>query len=339
MKYWETASQEDLQRIHEGACQVLEEIGMRIKHKETVDILVGAGAKRIDDETVKIPRALVERSIERAPATFRFYDRRGGFLEIGGEHHHHIPGATMTEVLEYPSRALRPATLEDYRNLPRIIDALEFVDIAVQPVEAMDAPPGMAEVLACAELLKNTSKYCWACPAKFEANQAFVDMAKAIAGTQDLSQRPIIGLLATIIPVYEIDSEACKVLLLAAREGLPVCLMGNAIGGMQGPATNAGCVVMEAAEELAGLCVVQTVRPGSPLLADLGRLQDRYAHGGDRSCRYRVLDRFERGGATLAPVRNSFLFLPGHRCQARRFPGRLRDDAKRCSWRCFPGST
>lgn len=270
MQYWETASQGDLQQIHEAACHLLEEIGMRIKHKETVDILVGAGAKRVDDETVKIPRSLVERSIQSAPATFRVYDRRGGFLEVGGDHHHHLPGATMTEVLDYPSQVRRLATMQDTLNLPRIIDALEYVDMAIQPVEAMDAPPGMGEVLACANLLKNTSKYCWACPGKFEANQAFVEMAKAIAGTQDLSQRPIVGLLATMVPVFEIDAEASKVLLLAAQEGLPVILMGNAIAGMQGPATEAGCVAMEAAEELAGLCVVQTVRPGSPCLMTWG---------------------------------------------------------------------
>jgi trimethylamine--corrinoid protein Co-methyltransferase len=124
----------------------------------------------------------------------------------------------------------------------------------------------MAEVLACAELLKNTTKYCWACPARFEANQAFVEMAKAIAGTRDLSQRPIIGLLAAMVPVFEIDAEACKVLLLAAREGVPVCLMGHANNGMQGPATNAGGLVMQAAEELAALSLVQTVRPGLPCL-------------------------------------------------------------------------
>jgi trimethylamine--corrinoid protein Co-methyltransferase len=74
-----------------------------------------------------------------------------------------------------------------------------------------------------------------------------------------------------MIPVYEIDSEASKVLLLAAREGLPVILLSGAISGMQGPATMAGCVVMQAAEELAGLCVVQTVRPGSPCLMNWGQ--------------------------------------------------------------------
>jgi trimethylamine--corrinoid protein Co-methyltransferase len=271
MKYWETVSKEDLQRIHDGACHVLEEIGMRIKHKETVDILGGAGAKRINDETIKIPRALVERSIESAPPTFRIYDRRGGFLEIGGDQHHHLPGATMTEILDYPAQTRRLATLQDARNLPRIIDALESVDMAIPPVEGMDAPAGMGEILACAELLKNTSKFCWACPVKIDANRAFVEMAKAVAGTEDLSQRPIIGLLATMIPVYEIDSEASKVLLLAAREGLPVILLSGAISGMQGPATMAGCVVMQAAEELAGLCVVQTVRPGSPCLMNWGQ--------------------------------------------------------------------
>jgi len=46
MNYRE-ATQEDLERIDEGACQVLEGIGVRIKHKGTVYTLVGTGAKRI----------------------------------------------------------------------------------------------------------------------------------------------------------------------------------------------------------------------------------------------------------------------------------------------------
>jgi trimethylamine--corrinoid protein Co-methyltransferase len=273
MKYRETTSKKDLERIHDGACRVLEEIGMRIKCREVVDLLAGAGAKRVDDQTVRIPREMVERSIERAPKTFRIYDRRGGSKIIGGNHHRHLSGATMTEILDYPSLVRRPATLEDVRNLARIVDALEFVDIASPCVEGMDAPAGMGEILSCAEMLKNTSKFCLGCPVEYRANRAFVEMAKRLAGTQDLSRRPIIALLATMIPVYEIDSEASQVLLLAAREGLPVILMGGAISGIQGPATMAGCLVMQAAEELAGLCVVQTVRPGSPCLMNWGQMK------------------------------------------------------------------
>ena len=273
MRYWEPATEEDLDRIHEAACRVLEELGMRIRNREAVDILVQAGALRVDEETVRIPRELVERAIRLAPATFRVYDRRGGCLEIGTEDHHHLIGGTMTEMLDCPDWTRRPATLEDVRNLSHIVDALDCVDINIPAVEAQDVMQGMGEILSCAEMLKNTTKFCLACPAEARANGAFVEMARALAGTDDLSSRPIVGLLATMLPGYEVDAEAAHVILLAAREGLPIVLMGAAIRGAQGPATMAGALVMKAAEELAGLCLVQTVRPGSPCLMDWGQIK------------------------------------------------------------------
>ena len=58
----------------------------------------------------------------------------------------------------------------------------------------------MGEILTSAEVLKNTSKFCLACPVEARATEAFVQMAKALAGISDLSQRPTIGLLATMLP-------------------------------------------------------------------------------------------------------------------------------------------
>ncbi|MBI3985803.1 MAG: trimethylamine methyltransferase family protein [Lentisphaerae bacterium] len=273
MQYWEAVGKEDIEQIHESACRMLEELGMRIRNPEVVAVLLDAGAKKVDDQTVRIPRELVEQSISRAPETFEVFDRRGGQLGIGGREHHHLIGGTMTEILEYPAWTRRPATLRDVRDLTRIVDALDSVDMAIPMVEGRDAPQGMGEILSCAEVLKNTTKFCWACPVEARANRAFVDMAKVLAGTPDLSSRPIVGLLSTMLPGYEIDVESSHVLLLAAREGLPVILMGGSIGGMQAPATMAGALVMKVAEELAGLCVVQTVRPGSPCLMDFGHIK------------------------------------------------------------------
>ena len=273
MRYWEPATEDELDRIHEAACRILNELGMRIRDREAVDILADAGAIRVDEETVRIPRELIERAIQCAPATFRVYDRRGGFLDIGTDDHHHLVGGTMTEMLDYPGWTRRWATLEDVRNLSRIVDALDCVDINLPAVEGQDVPPGMGEILSCSETLKNTTKFCLACPMERRANRAFVEMARAVAGTDDLSKRPIIGLLATMLPGYEIDAEAAQVLLLAAHEGLPIILMGGAIQGAQSPATMAGALVMKAAEELAGLCLVQTVRPGSPCLMDWGQIK------------------------------------------------------------------
>ena len=225
MNHWEAATGSELDAIHDGACQVLEEAGVRFRSDEIVDVLTGLGATRTDDYTVRIPRSVVERSIESAPATFRMYDRRGTSMEIGGDDHQHLVGGTMTEVLEYPGRTRRPARLQDVADVTRLVDALDCVHIAIPAAEGRDAPPGMGEILSCAAMLKNTSKVCFACPVEARANRAFVEMAKAIAGTDGLSDRPTIGLLVTMLPGYEMDEQASQVLLLAAasvgRRGRP----------------------------------------------------------------------------------------------------------------------
>lgn len=78
-------------------------------------------------------------------------------------------------------------------------------------------------------------------------------------------------MLATVVPGFEIDPEGARALLIAAREGVPIVLMGGSISGAQGPATMAGSLVMKLAGELAALCLVQTVRPGSPCLLNWGQ--------------------------------------------------------------------
>lgn len=273
MHYWEPVAAEALDRFHAAACRLLEEMGIRIRHPGAIDRLVAAGAKQADAATVRLPRAMVECAIASAPDTFRIYDRRGGSAVIGDASHHHLNGGTMTEMLDYPSGTRRPATLQDVRQLHHLVDALDAIDLAVPMVEGRDAPAGQGEILTCAEMLKHTTKFCFACPVEARATQAFIDMAKAVAGTPDLSGKPIVGLLATIVPGYEIDQEGAEVMMMAGREGLPIVLMGGSIAGMQAPATMAGSLLMKVTEELAALCLVQAVRPGSPCLMDFSHVK------------------------------------------------------------------
>lgn len=273
MQHWEMLSNDALESVHRAACRVLEAQGLRILHAEAAKILADAGARRVDDSIVRFPRELVEAAIAAAPPRFTVYDRRGGALEIGGSRHCHLNAGTMTEVLDYPAWTRRPATLADVRDLTRLIDALAHIDMAVPIVEGMDAPPGQGEIMSCAEMLKQTTKFCWACPAEGRAAAAFVRMAKALAGSDDLSARPFVGLLGTILPGYKLAPESAETMILAAREGLPVILMGGGANGIQSPATMAGSFVMKIAEALAALCLVQAIRPGSPCLIDMSGMK------------------------------------------------------------------
>jgi len=268
MRYWEPLDDSQLDRIHDAACRLLEEPGLRVLLPEAVEILISAGAKRLGDRVVGFPRELIEESIRRAPARFTVYDRQGNAFIIGDDSHHHMIGATMTEILEYPGWTRRPATLTDARNLAVLADALPYIDFTAPAVEGMDAPAGMGEIISIAETLKGSSQFCLACPVEARANEAFVAMAKALAGMDDLSARPTIALLGSILPGFTLAPEAARAMLIAAREGLPIILMGAAINGMQGPATMAGALVMKLAEQLGALCLVQAVHPGSPCLFD-----------------------------------------------------------------------
>ncbi len=43
-----------------------------------MDVLTAVGARQTADETVTLPRELIEKTIETTPATFVVFDRRGG---------------------------------------------------------------------------------------------------------------------------------------------------------------------------------------------------------------------------------------------------------------------
>ena len=273
MQFWEPLGADEVTAVHEAACRMVDELGMRLREPRAVDILVGAGARRVDEQTVQIPREVVEQAIADVPPVFSVYDRRGNELVIGDDSHHHLNLGTVTEMLDYPSWRRREATCQDLRHATVLADALDSIDIAIPMVEPRDVAPGTGEIVSCAEMLKHTSQFCFACPVEHQANEAFVAMGKALAGVDDLSARPTIGLLATMVPGYEIDAEAAKALMIAAREGLPVVLMGGGIMGAQSPATMVGTLVMGVAEQLAGLCLVQALRPGSPCLWSIGMLK------------------------------------------------------------------
>ena len=56
--YQQMMSERDMVVLHEAACGMLEEQGVRIRHPAAVAVLCAAGATRADEEVVHIPRPL-----------------------------------------------------------------------------------------------------------------------------------------------------------------------------------------------------------------------------------------------------------------------------------------
>ena len=62
----------DIEEIHRGTLDVLENTGLRIEHQEALKLLAKNGcAVDVSDSRVKFPPGLVEECLRRCPTSFR----------------------------------------------------------------------------------------------------------------------------------------------------------------------------------------------------------------------------------------------------------------------------
>jgi trimethylamine--corrinoid protein Co-methyltransferase len=63
--------------IHNASLQILSRTGVRLHHKEAIEMLDKAGAQVSDGNLVRIPAALVEKALSTAPKQIPMFDRSG----------------------------------------------------------------------------------------------------------------------------------------------------------------------------------------------------------------------------------------------------------------------
>ena len=81
----ETLSEEQIQKIHLASLEILEDIGMRILHKEARELLCDHGASEAGGHIVRIPAGLVQKALSSAPEMVILYDRAGKpAMRLGG---------------------------------------------------------------------------------------------------------------------------------------------------------------------------------------------------------------------------------------------------------------
>jgi len=259
---------DECDRLSQAALSILDEIGVLLTHRESLSLLLDAGARRGEDGRVRLDAALLRELIAEAPKRFKLHGRGREEVAIGSGHAWTFCGGTATRVVEWPGWSLRPATREDVVRFARLCDALPLVSCVAPLVEAQDVAPRQAELVTFAETLANTTKFVFVCPVRHASARAWVEMGRIAAGVSDLSINPPIGLLATVLPDLHLDDECAATTILAAREGLPLVAMAGPIAGLSGPNTVASSAALKLAAGLFVVALAQVARPGAPVLLD-----------------------------------------------------------------------
>ncbi len=258
---------QQVQKLHAASLEILETIGVHVPHKKMLELFAEAGA-RVDRHTqiVKIPEEVISRCLETAGKTFTIYGRdRSKKAEFGVGRRNY--NSTAGEALWLDDNLQRRyATLEDVRTATRLADGLPRINIVGAAADPHEMPVEYRCVFVAAEQLKNTTK-----PITFwfhdRASARFLlELFTIVAGSeQEAIEYPFAYPFLEPISPLRFPRHGVDLLLETCRFNLPVPIGPMAQTGATAPGTLAGTMAQENAEILAGLCIVQLIRPGVPV--------------------------------------------------------------------------
>jgi trimethylamine--corrinoid protein Co-methyltransferase len=277
--------------IHYGALEVLENTGVVFESQEALDLLEDAGCE-VDSSTqlVKFPSWLVEDSIRKCPSSITYRARSPKYdLRLGNPrvYFQSAPGLFI-EDLDTGNR--RQALMSDIGPLARLLDGLENIHMAFMPMGTVsDKPQEIIFEHITAEMMRNTEKV--GCGANFHG------CAKWIIEMCDVTDQQVIPAMSPTSPLtYRRDALTGGLMFARAGFGIQIC--PGVFLGASGPATVAGTLVLQTAEQLAGATLLQLAKPG------VGVLFGSYAHVLDMRSASPSIGAIEVGmiGAALAQI-------------------------------------
>jgi len=276
-------SRKDVERIHNASLETLEKTGIEVNSRTAFQIFKEKGA-RVDSSKrrVKIPRAMVDDAIDKAPSKIVLYGREEKYdLILENKRVYMGTGGTALNILDLKSREKRASTLEDVKKIARLVDALENIHFCLLPVYPNDLPREKVDVNRFYAGLSNTTKHVMGGLYTLPGALNVIKMAEEIAGGKEiLRKRPIISFIILIISPLKIDDTYGEMLVEIAKREIPLAIPTEPQCGTTAPATLAGNLVLFGAETLAGVTLAQLVNPGTPVLCGyVGTIADMHTMG------------------------------------------------------------
>jgi trimethylamine--corrinoid protein Co-methyltransferase len=258
-----------VQAVNQASLDILENAGATFLSANARRIFANAGAT-VDEsrQNVRIPSYLVKELIKNVPNTLQFYGTDPSrTLEIGGTKQYMTCGGHYQYVLDLEKGNRRPGIRTDVENLTRLGDALENISVASGMVRANDVPEEILHVEDTVIHWKNTSKPGYIYGETAEAARDSIELLRIIAGGEaELRKKPV-G-TAAVCPSSPLmyDTKLTDFLTEVAQAGLPVLLLAMDNSGATSPVTLAGTITQTNAVLLAGICLVQIIQKGGPVL-------------------------------------------------------------------------
>jgi trimethylamine--corrinoid protein Co-methyltransferase len=280
---------EQVQQVHDGSLQVLEEIGLLVRLPEARSMFRKHGC-HVDDETeiVKFPPGVVEEFRQMFPPTFTFCGRDPKYdRTIPQDSPLIVTGSSAPDVIDPVTGAERRSRSDDIARIAHLINSLPGYDVFSVSTLADDAPPGEFTLARLYPALKHCVKPVRITSRDLDDAASVLRLGALIAGDESAYRaHPFITHhFCPVVSPLTMDVASTSMLMFYAEGGWPVypSIVPNA--GLTSPMSLPGTLVQGNAEFLAAAVLMQMVRGGTPLIyATLPTVADMrtgaYASGG-----------------------------------------------------------
>ncbi len=262
---YEILDEAALAELERGWRRIVSELGIEFLHPEALAVFEDAG-QNVDGELVRFDPDWILEQVAKAPPEFDLQARNPERnVHIGGRHMVFSAVYGCPFVREADER--RDATYDDFQNLVRLAQAFPQHDSPGGTIcEPNDRPLDSRHLDMVFALLTLSDKPFMGSVTSGPNAADTIAMAEMVFGRESLEQAPAIISLINVNSPLRYDDRMLSALLEYARAGQATVITPFLLMGAMSPVSIAATLAQQVGEALAGIALVQTLRPGCPVV-------------------------------------------------------------------------
>jgi trimethylamine--corrinoid protein Co-methyltransferase len=261
---FEPLSEEALAAIDAGVERLAAEVGVQFDHPRALELFRAAG-QTVEESCVRFDPGFLRAQAAHAPGEFRLRARNPERnLVVGGDHMIFAPAQGPPFVrIEDERRDGTMADLESLLALTQLTDALDTPGRNI--LEPNDVPLDARHLVRSLAAIRLTDRVWSGEPSSETAARDCLHLAEIVFGGRDaIEETPVLFANCNVNSPLRFDSRMLEGILNYAAAGQAVIVTPFLLMGAMAPVSVPAALVQQCVEALAGIALVQLVRPGTP---------------------------------------------------------------------------
>jgi trimethylamine--corrinoid protein Co-methyltransferase len=262
---YEILDEASMGEVDRGWRRIVSELGIEFLHEEALDYLRQAG-QEVEGQLVRFDPDWIVEQIAKAPSEFELQARNPERnVHIGGKHMVFAAVYGCPFVREGLER--RDATYRDFENLVKLSQAFPQLDSPGGTIcEPNDKPLDSRHLDMVYALLTLSDKPFMGSVTSGPNALDTIAMAELVFGRESLERTPATISLINVNSPLRYDDRMLSALLEYAKANQALIITPFLLMGAMSPVSVPATLAQQVAEALAGIALVQTIRPGCPVV-------------------------------------------------------------------------